>query len=260
MSLPIPPTFSEILYSWAMLPVYAWQGSRVRKRTHRMPPPQSNGYLDFPGKGKAIKLLVIGDSSAAGVGVETIEQSFAGQLPRFLNEFTGRPVHTRIAGMNSATSAQIRDYAVPHIEMDGFDYVTLNIGINDAKNFHRGNRFCANFGTLLYALKARLPSAQIIWSGVLDLETVPSLPSPLSRILGIRSRILDRNGRLLCRERGVLAPDPEWRAIPENFSADGFHASEAGYREWAENMARYILSLEVEKRPKNERKLQSNVA
>ena len=258
--IPAPPTFAEILYSWAMLPVYAWQGSQVRGRTHRMPPPLSNGRLDLSGTGKPVRLLVIGDSSAAGVGVETIEQSFAGYLPRFLNEFSGRPVQTRIVGLNSATSANIRDYAVPHIEADAFDYVALNIGTNDAKNFHRGNQFCRNFGTLLYVLKTRFPSAEIVWSGVLDLETVPALPSPLNRILGIRSRIIDRNGRLLCRERGVLAPEPEWRPVPENFSADGFHASEAGYREWAENLARYILSLEAEKRPKDERKRSSNVA
>jgi len=32
--------------------------------------------------------------------------------------------------------------------------------------------------------------------------------------------------------------------IPENFAVDGFHASEKGYREWAENLAKYIAELE----------------
>jgi hypothetical protein len=96
-------------------------------------------------------------------------------------------------------------------------------------------------------MRARFPHATIIWSGVLDLEKVPALPRPLARILGIRSRIIDTNGRTLCHERGALAPYGEWRAVPENFSADGFHASEQGYREWAESVAEHILALEAER-------------
>jgi lysophospholipase L1-like esterase len=241
------PTRMELAYSWLMLPVYVWQGLGVRRSNQRMLPPPNRGNYQFHGRGEPLKLLVIGDSSAAGVGVDSIDQSFAFLLPRFLNERSGRPVQLRIAGMNSATSAQIRDHVVGHVEPRDFDYVALNIGINDAKNFHRGRRFRKDFGTLLYALRARFPSAVIIWSGVLDLATVPALPSPLNRILGIRSRLIDHHGRVLCAERGVLAPEPEWRPVSSNFSSDGFHASEAGYREWADNLATFILGLEATK-------------
>lgn len=244
MNEPAAPSLAETAFSWIALPVYVWQGLGVRRRTHRMAPPAHPGTLEFPGEGKRIDLLVLGDSSAAGVGVDDIADSFAALLPRFLAERTGRPVKVRIVGMNSATSAQIRDYAVPHIEPRDFDYVALNIGTNDAKNYHSGRRFKKDFGTLLYALRARFPAATIVWSGVIDMAGVPALPKPLNRILSIRSRLIDRIGRILCRERGALCPPPEWRVVPENFSADGFHASAAGYREWADGLADWILALE----------------
>jgi lysophospholipase L1-like esterase len=238
------PGPAEIAYSWLMLPAYLWQGYGVRRRTTRMTPPQNIGNYSLAGEGKPLHLLVIGDSSAAGTGVTTIEQSFAGFLPRFLNEISGRPVRTRVVGMNSATAVHIRDFAIPHVEPRSFDYVALNVGTNDAKNFHAAPGFYREFGSLLYALGTRFPGATVVWSGVLDLETVPALPSPLNRILGIRSRLIDHTGRVLCRERGAVAPPPEWRPVPENFSADGFHASEAGYREWALAIANFILRLE----------------
>jgi lysophospholipase L1-like esterase len=238
------PGPAEIAYSWLMLPAYLWQGYGVRRRTLRMSPPQNSGNYAISGEGRPLHLLVIGDSSAAGTGVAAIEQSFAGFLPRFLNEISGRPVRTRVVGMNSATAGHLRDFALPHIEPRQFDYVALNIGTNDAKNFHPARRFYREFGSLLYALAARFPGATIVWSGVLDLETVPSPPGPLNRILGIRSRLIDHTGRVLCRERGAVAPQPEWRPVPENFSEDGFHASEAGYREWAFGIANFILRLE----------------
>ena len=239
------PSPAQALLSWFALPVYVWQGLGVRRRIDRMLPPPHRGELRFAGEGDPLKLLIVGDSSAAGVGVDAIEKCFAGLLPRLLAETTGRPVTARIAGMNSATSAQIRDHVVPHVEPRDFDYVMLNIGTNDAKNFHSVRAFKRNFGTLIYALKARFPAATIIWAGVLDLEQVPALPRPLSRILGIRARLIDAKGKLLCNERGALAPESDWRIVPENFSDDGFHASEAGYCEWAEKAALYIAGLEA---------------
>jgi lysophospholipase L1-like esterase len=246
---PRKPGKLEALYTWALLPAYIWQGLSVRAKIRRLQPPQSNGLIEHDGKGELLRLLIIGDSSAAGVGVDHIGKSFAGFLPALVNLRSGRPVAARVAGMNSATSADIRDYVVPHIEPRDFDYIALNIGVNDAKNFHSSRRFREHFGTLLYALRARFPHAAIIWSGVLDLAHVPALPAPLNRILGIRSRIIDSVGRMLCHERGAYAPDPEWQIIRENFADDGFHASEAGYREWAAGVADFILALESRRQP-----------
>ena len=241
-------TLLQSLISWLALPVYIWQGLHVRKNTMRMPPPPHDGWLHHAPSAKGgapLKVLVIGDSSAAGVGVSNIADSLGGRLAPLLCERLKRPVSVRIAGMNSAMSGQIRDFVVPHIEPDGFDYIALNIGTNDTKNLHTAGRFKRDFGTLLYALKARFPSARIIWAGVLDMEKVPALPSPLNRLMGIRARIIREKGRTLCAERGVLAPESDWRIVPENFSEDGFHASAQGYGEWAQSLAAFIVEMEL---------------
>jgi len=234
----------EILLSWLALPVYVWQGLGVRRRSLRMPPPPAPVSSQTKGKGKPLRLLVIGDSSAAGVGVDTFKKSLAGRLQHWLALKSGRPVHLRNSGNNSATSSQIRDYVVPHLEREDFDYISLNIGTNESKNFHTGRRFRRDFGTLIYVLKNRFPGATIIWSGVIDMAEVPALPFPLNKILGIRSRVILKNGRILCHERGALAPKSNWQPVPENFSKDGFHASEKGYDEWAEELAEFIIELE----------------
>jgi lysophospholipase L1-like esterase len=240
-------TLLQSLITWLALPVYVWQGLKVRKNTMRMPPPPHDGWLHHAFEGERdepLKILVIGDSSAAGVGVSDIADSLGGQLAPLLSERLERPVSVRIAGMNSAMSGQIRDFVVPHIEPDGFDYIALNIGTNDTKNLHTAGRFKRDFGTLIYALKARFPSARIIWAGILDMERVPALPSPLNRLMGIRARILREKGMTLCAERGVLAPESDWRIVRENFSEDGFHASARGYHEWAQNLATLIATME----------------
>lgn len=234
----------ESLISWISLPVYAWQGLALRKNSLRLPPPANQVIEPAEGTGAPYRLLLIGDSSAAGVGVKDIKLSLGGQLQEIISTQSGRPTSILIAGCNSATSGQIRDHTLPHIEQRDFTHVVLNIGTNDAKNFHTGKRFCREFGTLLYALNTRFPDAKIIWSSILDLSTIPSLPSPLNNIMGIRSRELARRGEILCHERRAEIPEGEWDPSVENFSHDGFHASEKGYNEWASLLAAHILKSE----------------
>lgn len=172
-------------------------------------------------------------------------------MPGLLNNALGRPVYQRTSGNNSATSGSIRDHVLPHLEAETYDFVIISIGTNDAKNFHSGRRFCREFGTLIYGIGTKFPDAEIIWQGLIDMKDVPVLPKPLNTILGIRSRVLRKNGKQLCFERGALAPESNWQPLPENFSRDGFHASEKGYEAWAQELADYIVDRIGNTQPPN---------
>lgn len=66
------------LLTWFAFPVYIWQGLGVRRRTSRMLPAQGPVMHDIKGKAPTISLLVLGDSSAASVGIGNSENG----LPR----------------------------------------------------------------------------------------------------------------------------------------------------------------------------------
>ena len=240
------PTKFETLLSWLSFPVYAVQGLYVRGKAKRVAPPPQKPIIELKGKGEPIHILFIGDSTAAGVGVDEFDECVSGRIPALLSEKTGRPIYHRTAGNNSATSGQLRDFVVPNLEPIEYDYIAVSVGVNDSKNFHTTQRFRKEFGGLLYALHARFPDSVIMWQNLIDMEGIPLLPFPLNKILGIRSRLLRREGRELCFERSALAPDTNWKAVPENFAHDGFHASSTGYRIWAEEVVEIIADLENE--------------
>ena len=76
-------SFKTGVISWLLLPVYVWQGLQTRRRVLRMVPPmgRTSGCLGAETAGDAeVKLLVIGDSSAAGVGVDRIDDSLGPKL------------------------------------------------------------------------------------------------------------------------------------------------------------------------------------
>jgi lysophospholipase L1-like esterase len=249
----VKPSRLACLWSWLALPIAYPQGVLARRRSLRLPPAEgalTGTAAAFENRDEAsgqvaklppIRLLVIGDSSAQGVGVGATMDSLAAQLAREMNRISGRVVDWRMAGANSATAAELRDHVVPHIERQDFTHVLLTVGTNDAKNYHRGHRFCRTFGTLLYAMRTRFPDARIVWSPPIDMRDMPLLQRFLGSVLQIRVRLITANGNQLCFERGVVAAP----ALPVHditgFAADGFHAGAGGCKHWAVHIAPYML-------------------
>jgi lysophospholipase L1-like esterase len=251
----VKPSRLECLWSWVALPFAFMQGVLARRRSLRLPPadgPLTGTAAAFENRDEAsghpiklapINLLVIGDSSAQGVGVGATMDSLAAQLAREMNRLSGRVVHWRMAGANSATAADLRDHVVPHIAHEDFTHVLLTVGTNDAKTYHRGHHFCRTFGTLLYAVRTRFSGARIVWSPPIDMRDMPALQPFLGRTLQIRARLITANGNQLCFERGVVAAP----ALPVHditgFAADGFHAGAGGCKYWAVHIAPYMLGM-----------------
>ncbi len=228
--------------SWLLLPIAIVQGLQVRARTPRLPPPPGPRTGHFGSDAEAAYgLLILGDSSAAGVGTDDVRESLGPQLAEILHERTGSTVRWRVAGANSAITEQVRDHVVPHLESESVTHIVLCVGTNDMKNFLTASRFKRGFGGLLYALHSKWPDATIVWTPLLDMTTVPSLPRLLGRVLQMRAAIFNRLAQQLCFERHAVVTPPLDSSNAAGFSADGFHASPAGYHYWAGVLADTIL-------------------
>jgi lysophospholipase L1-like esterase len=229
--------------SWLLIPAAFYLGMKLRAKAPRQPPPPGP-FQGSVGDGEVIdyRLLVLGDSSACGVGVDRIENSLAPQIASFIHGSTGCAVSWRIAGFNSATTEQLRDHVVPNLDCADYTHIVVSVGTNDMKNFHTRRRFKNGFGGLLYALHARWPDATIVWQPLLDMRTVPSFSPLLATIMQIRRDLIQDMAEQLCRERhGRVGPMLD-ATDPLGFSIDGFHASAEGYRFWAGRLADTIIA------------------
>ena len=89
-----------------LLPVLHWQGRRTRARVVRLPEPDddSRGVVEG-GAEPALRLLMVGESPVAGVGVQSYRQSIAAQTAQALSKRLARPVCWQAIGKNGATVA-----------------------------------------------------------------------------------------------------------------------------------------------------------
>lgn len=219
------------------------QGRRLRRETPRLPdaPLPWEGSVDGGDAGDAggasrpLNLLVIGDSTAAGVGVDHADLGLGGRLAEALAARTGRPVHWRAAGRNGATASDlVRQYLTPALH-GPTDLVFLTIGANDALALRSANAFRRDIRHILERTFAAHPDAALLMSSLPAFFRFQLLPEPLRRSLYRHSQALEREARQLvnAHPRAHMSPPPP--PYTEGFFAsDDFHPSAIGYKDWAD--------------------------
>jgi lysophospholipase L1-like esterase len=196
--------------------------------------PDDNGTYGS-GVGDPVELVVLGDSSAAGMGADTRYQTVGAIVANGVSALTGRPVrltNTAVVGAESSglelqLANALDQVARPHIAI-------IMIGANDVT--HRINKAVAvrHLETTVRALREL--GTEVVVGTCPDLGTIQPIPQPL-RLIGRRwSRdmaaaqtvaVIEAGGRTV--SLGDLI-GPEFAERPhEMFSADRFHPSPAGY-------------------------------
>jgi len=213
-----------------LYPIALIQGLWVRQTTPRLPP--ARGRRGGYGTGtEALRIVGLGDSIIAGVGVDRQEHSLVGHFARRLHEQEGRPTRWQTHGFNGATSALIHQRIAPRVPPA--DVYVVSAGVNDAVRAVSPQAFARNLRGLVETLRSKAPQATVIFAGIPPFESFPSLPWPLGALLGDRSARLQAAARVLSRSIDVVCFDFPPRLAADGFAPDGFHPAAAACDEWA---------------------------
>ncbi len=181
-----------------------------------------------------LRLLVFGDSTAAGVGAATQKEALAGNLARGLHERFDRGVHWQVHARSGVTSGELRSFFLPVATTEQYDVVFLTIGVNDVMHLRRKRQFVHDLTEILDTLRAASPEAWIIVPGVPRMERFDSLPDPLGSILGARAHRINRGARQVIEGRYRVVHTKPWPiGTPGFFARDDFHPSATGYAAWS---------------------------
>jgi lysophospholipase L1-like esterase len=210
----------------AAAPVLLVQGRRVRRTTPRL----ADAAGSRSEAGPAL-VAVVGDSVAAGVGVEHHVHTVAGRLASRLTAARGEPVGWRVVARTGATAGEVASLLEDHRdELGGAAVVVVSIGVNDTLRLHPDVRWRRELGHLLDLVSTMAPGADVVLLGVPPMEEFPALPRPLRHLLGGRARRLDAIGRSVAAERPGVRHLPLAVAVDAtSFAADGFHPSAASH-------------------------------
>ena len=185
--------------------------------------------------GEPVQLLVLGDSTAAGMGADTKYQTIGAILSQGLAAIMGRPIELTNEAVVGAESSDLRAQLSRALaRIDQPDVAVILIGANDVT--HRIDRSVSVKHLERTARYLRTLDVPVVVGTCPDLGTVEPVPFPLNKLLRQWSRDLAAAQTVAAVEAGARTVSmgdllgPEFAASPSvMFSQDRFHPSAAGY-------------------------------
>ncbi len=228
------------LSTLALLPVLIVQGNKVKKNTLRLAEPvgERTGQI---GQGQALSLLILGDSSAAGVGVDSQDDALSGAIITELKD--QYHLDWTLQAKSGDTTKQVLR-AVKSLDARNYDVVITSMGVNDVTKLSSAQSWMKLQTQLFEQIQQKFQPKLIIVSGVPPMQHFPALPNPLAWLFGKYAAQMNR--RL---ERWVTTQDQfrfiqydikTFQALNLPMARDGFHPSKEIYAIWGEKVASFI--------------------
>ncbi|MFL6133200.1 MAG: SGNH/GDSL hydrolase family protein [Nocardioidaceae bacterium] len=209
-------------------------------------PPDSSGWYGMGRLGPEIEIVLLGDSSAAGYGVESVQDTPGAHLGSGVVDVTDRQVHLRSFAFVGAQTRDL-DRQIESALAEKPDVAVILVGVNDVTHSRRP----AESVRLLEAAVRRLRGAgvEVVVGTCPDLGTIKPIAPPLRQVARMWSRRLaaaqtiatiEAGGRTV--SLGSVLGSTFTSAPAEFFGPDRFHPSAAGYASLASVMLPSVLA------------------
>lgn len=193
----------------------------------------------------ALELVVLGDSTVAGVGAPSEAESLPVLVAQRVADATGRGVHVVGHGLSGTRTASLVELQLPLVTVAP-DVLLLVVGANDATHATPPPAF--RHATQRMLARATATGAPVVLGSTPRFIGTEFIPQPLRWMLDAYSGLLRNEQRAAVaaapgtRLVDLAAVAPRFAGVPEATSSDGFHPSPIGYGFWADALASGVVA------------------
>ena len=222
-------------------PLLVAQAMVTRARMPRLP--EAAGAREgMVGRGSPLRLLMLGDSSAAGVGVAEQSQALAGYLPKALAKQAGVRVQWRLVAQSGLTSAQCLLQIESRAPFNA-DVAVVVLGVNDVVDQIPSHHAIAARSAIANRLRNAHGVAHVVFAPLPPVHYFPALPQPLRWVAGQDAKRHDDAVAAWARTRSDVSHVPIDLPLNRALMADdGFHPGEPVYRICGTALAEHIAT------------------
>lgn len=232
-----------------LTPVLVAQAVAARARLPRLPEaegPREGEAGDASQARHRLRLLVAGDSSAAGVGVAHQSKALAPQLGERIAEHCAVRVQWRLhaqSGLTSAQTLQLLQQVASLAPLAPADVAVVVTGVNDLIDQVPSRRAVAHREALANWLRNAQGVQHVVFVPLPPVHHFPGLPQPLRWVAGSDARRHNDALRDWAAGRSdVSVPEMDAPLNPGTMARDGFHPGEPVYRYCASAIAEHIAT------------------
>jgi lysophospholipase L1-like esterase len=245
------------IVSFPLLPIMFFQGKKIRKSVPTLPEAEGTEGVAFNNSNKTIKLITIGESTIAGVGVRTHEEGFTGTLAKVLGQKMGVNIAWRVYARSGYTAKRVVEKIVPKITESQCDLLVVGLGGNDSFTLNTPTKWRLHIAQLIDSLQVKFPNTPIVFTNMPPIKAFPAFTSLIKFTIGNLGEILGETlADLVANKPNVyyisdIITVEKWikkldfKAEYKDFFSDGVHPSGLTYQTWAKEVAGFIAEKKM---------------
>ena len=175
--------FFGALASIPFLPIMYFQGKKIKRTIPKLP--EAIGTEGFEGQSSnQLNLLTLGESTIAGVGVDSHKNGFTGALAKALSQHSQFQINWKVSAKSGYTALQVAQELIPKIKNFQPDIIVIGLGANDAFNLHSPKKWKSGMNAVLTGLNNKFPNAKIICNNMPPIKEFPAFTPLMKKVIG----------------------------------------------------------------------------
>ncbi|MGD1846230.1 MAG: SGNH/GDSL hydrolase family protein [Salibacteraceae bacterium] len=243
--------FIGTLITLPLLPILYFQGKSIRAKVPPLPEATGHeGTCENPSSNrKHIRVIALGESTIAGVGVATHQEGFTGAFAKELSYLLGTSVDWKVYARSGYTAQKVVDRLLPKITESQADVIVIGLGGNDAFTLNRPSKWASSIRSLIASLQHQFPNAILVFCNMPPIKEFPAFTPLIKFTIGNLVEILGERLQTIVREYENVYYFEEkitvegWmekfqvQGTSKDFFSDGVHPSQLTYQTWAKEIA-----------------------
>ncbi len=242
--------FIGILSALPLLPILWLQAKKVRASIPDLDAPTDiEGEIRGDSLQGKLRLLTLGESTVAGVGVSSHEEGLTGQMAQYLHQDTGKTIQWQVLAKSGYTAKEANELLVPQMPTESLDLIVIGLGGNDTFRLNNPWNWKRNFEALIQSVRQQQANCPIVIANMPPVGGFPAFPKLIQLFLG---GLVSLHGKAILdlpkkypNVHYYYAPIrfSDWESrTPESsdindFFSDGVHPSALTYQLWGEQIA-----------------------
>ena len=240
------------LLALPLLPVLYLQSKIVRAKVPILPEAKGPSGKSNSSTSDELDVLIIGESTIAGVGVDTHEEGFAGAFAKALSDQFNTTVNWKVAAKSGFTAKDVRDKIIPTLDKGKADIILIGLGGNDTFTLTHPKKWQRHIKNLISDLREIYPSSPVVFLNMPPIADFPAFPPLMQKILGAQVDYLSNALSIAIEGFHDVYYSSEkitlnkWLerlnmdAPSTVFFSDGVHPTKLTYETWARETAMFI--------------------
>ncbi len=241
-----------------LFPMMYWQGVQIQKNIPDLPnASKPQGKASHVEAKITKKIIIIGESTMAGVGVQQHIQGFAGHFAARMATKYFAAIEWKVFAISGMTARELRQDILPKIAQQKADLIVVGTGANDAFKLRAPQQFIREIKKLVEDIEGRFPNTPMAFLNMPPIRSFPAFTPLIQFTLGNLVEmygdalvpLFEPKANIYYSNRKLSLVDwAERHQVPmdvELFFSDGVHPSGLTYQLWAEDFVQFLLTTDL---------------